>query len=77
MEQKRENVGENIDRDELQRLEELLQAERGERRRLEEELRKLKEKKEMLEEQREEEEGLWLKKKQFYKHKTVTFKEIP
>ncbi|XP_036072802.1 protein fantom [Oryzias melastigma] len=59
VEQKRESVGENIHRDEdLQRLEEMLQAERGERRSLEEELRKLRGEKEMLEEQKEREEEL-------------------
>ncbi|XP_020567331.2 protein fantom-like isoform X2 [Oryzias latipes] len=78
VEQKRENVGENIDRDELQRLEELLQAERGERRRLEEELRKLKEKKEMLEEQREEEEemsALMRRRQEDLEREVVHYKE--
>lgn len=61
MEQKRGSVGENIHRDEdLQRLEEMLQAERGERRSLEEELRKLRQEKEMLEEQKEREEGFMI-----------------
>ncbi|RVE60709.1 hypothetical protein OJAV_G00183350 [Oryzias javanicus] len=59
VEQKRESVGENIHRHEdLQRLEEMLLAERGETRRLQEELKKLRQEKEMLEEQKEREEDV-------------------
>lgn len=53
VDQKREKEGENICRMDIQRLEEMLQAEREERGRLEMEKEKLRREKEMLEEQRE------------------------
>lgn len=56
VDQKREKQGE-ISRMDIQRLEEMLQAERGERSRLELEREKLRREKAMLEEQREREGG--------------------
>ncbi|XP_074480130.1 protein fantom isoform X1 [Sebastes fasciatus] len=53
--QRREEQGENISRMDIQRLEEMLQAERGERGRLELEKDKLRREKEMLEEKKERE----------------------
>ncbi len=58
VEQKREKQGESISRMDVQRLEEMLQAEREERRRLELEREKLRREREMLEEQREQERGI-------------------
>lgn len=58
VEQKREKQGEDICRTDIQRLEEMLQAEREERRRLELEKEKLRREREMLEEQRERERGM-------------------
>ncbi|XP_034712436.1 protein fantom isoform X3 [Etheostoma cragini] len=53
--QRRDEQGENIQGMDIQRLEEMLQAERGERGRLELELEKLRRDKEVLEEKREQE----------------------
>lgn len=55
--QRREEQVENISGTDIQRLEEMLQAERGERGRLELELEKLRREKEMLEEKWEQERG--------------------
>lgn len=55
--QRMEEQGENINRMDVQRLEDMLRAERGERGRLEQEKEKLRREKEMLEEQRERERG--------------------
>lgn len=56
-EQKREKPGENICRTDIQRLEDVLQAEREERGRLELEMEKLRRERDILEEQRERERG--------------------
>lgn len=58
VEQKREKQGENICSMDIQKLEEMLQAEREERRRLELEKEKLRREREILEEQRERERGI-------------------
>lgn len=51
--QERENMVENTSRMNIQRLEEMLQAEREERRKLELQMERMEQEKELLEEQRE------------------------